>query len=86
MMSIGRGVDMADDYDAQISELKNEITALKLALYAAFNSKDRSLDEALEEARMGMFSTWGEIEHIQRLIERAKVDLQLLGLSPAEEG
>ena len=66
--------------ELRVRDLQTQVAALKLALYAAFNSQNRTPHEALEESRAGLLSNAVEVEHVMHLISLAKDDLLLLGL------
>ena len=70
--------------ELRVRDLQTQIAAMKLALYAAFNSQNRTPFEALEEGRAGLLSQSVEVEHVMHLISLAKNDLVLLGLVPPE--
>ena len=92
-MAVRRGVsmDVADHerrveaLEHRVRDLQTEIAAMKLALYAAFNSQNRTPHEALEEGRAGLLSHSVEVEHVMHLISLARDDLVLLGLVPQEQ-
>ena len=70
--------------ELRVRDLQIQLAATKLALYAAFNSQNRTPFEALEEGRAGLLSQSVEVEHVMHLIALAKNDLVLLGVVPAE--
>ena len=74
-----------EELEGRVRDLQTQVAALKLALYAAFNSQNRTPFEALEEGRTGLLSQSVEVEHVMHLISLAKDDLVLLGLVPQEE-
>ena len=71
--------------ELRVRDLQTQIAAMKLALYAAFNSQNRTPYEALEEGRSGLLSQSVEVEHVMHLISLAKEDLVLLGVVPAPQ-
>ena len=71
--------------ELRVRDLQTQVAAMKLALYAAFNSQNRTPFEALEEGRAGLLSQSVEVEHVMHLISLAKDDLVLLGLVPQEQ-
>ena len=68
----------------RVRDLQSQLAAMKLALYAAFNSQNRTAFDALEEGRAGLLSQSVEVEHVMHLISLAKDDLVLLGLVPQD--
>lgn len=77
-MTDGERIDALED---KVRDLENTALALKLALYAAFNSRGRSLEAALQEAEAGLLSHGWEVEATMMLKARARTDLQLMGVS-----
>ncbi|HEX8570090.1 MAG TPA: hypothetical protein VF699_09240 [Caulobacteraceae bacterium] len=71
--------------ELRVRDLQSQVAALKLALYAAFNSQNRTAYEALDEGRAGLLSQSVEVEHVMHLISLAKDDLVLLGLVPEQQ-
>ena len=71
--------------ELRVRDLQTQIAALKLALYAAFNSQNRTPVAALEEGRAGLLSQSVEVEHVMHLIALARDDLVLLGVVPQDE-
>ena len=71
--------------ELRVRDLQTQIAAMKLALYAAFNSQNRTPHEALEEGRAGLLSQSVEVEHVMHLISLAREDLILLGVVPAPQ-
>jgi hypothetical protein len=84
-MDIAEHERRVEALEARVRDLGNQLVALKLALYAAFNSQTRTPEEALEEGRAGLMSHSGEVEHIMRLAALARLDLVLLGIVPDPE-
>jgi hypothetical protein len=73
-----------EELEGRVRDLQTQIAALKLALYAAFNSQNRTPFEALEEGRSGLLSQSVEVEHVMHLIALARNDLMLLGIVPQD--
>ena len=71
--------------ELRVRDLQTQIASMKLALYAAFNSQNRTPLEALEEGRAGLLSQSVEVEHVMHLISLAKNDLVLLGIVRPED-
>ena len=70
--------------ELRVRDLQTQVAALKLALYAAFNSQNRTPHDALEEGRAGLLSQSVEVEHVMHLIALARNDLILLGIVPQD--
>ena len=70
--------------ELRVRDLQTQLAAMKLALYAAFNSQNRTPFEALEEGRAGLLSQSVEVEHVMHLVTLARNDLVLLGVVPAD--
>ena len=73
-----------EELEGRVRDLQTQIAALKLALYAAFNSQNRTPFDALEEGRAGLLSQSVEVEHVMHLIALARNDLILLGIVPQD--
>jgi hypothetical protein len=73
-----------EELEGRVRDLQTQIAALKLALYAAFNSQSRTPSDALEEGRSGLLSQSVEVEHVMHLIALARNDLILLGIVPQD--
>ena len=70
--------------ELRVRDLQTQLAATKLALYAAFNSQNRTPFEALDEGRAGLLSQSVEVEHVMHLIALARNDLILLGIVPQD--
>ena len=87
----GERMDVADQerrveaLELRVRDPQTQVAAMKLALYAAFNSQNRTPVEALEEGRAGLLAQAVEVEHVMHLVSLAKTDLILLGLVPNDE-
>ena len=73
-----------EELEGRVRDLQTQVAALKLALYAAFNSQNRTAFDALEEGRAGLLSQSVEVEHVMHLIALARNDLILLGIVPQD--
>ena len=83
-MDVAQHERRVEELEGRVRDLQTQIAALKLALYAEFNSQNRTPFDALEEGRSGLLSQSVEVEHVMHLIALARNDLVLLGIVPQD--